>query len=251
MPAERFYAPPHCFEKSKILLPPDESYHACKVLRLKKKNLIRIFDGTGAEYKVELEKPDPEKAVGRIIEKYFPDVESPIKIILCTAAVKLNSFERILKNSAEAGASAILPLITERTDPYLQSGFEKRYARFSKIILNAVKQSGRTLVPKLLPFADLHRCLTQYQNISGKFILTEPRNQSEIHLPDSQDFSELALLIGPEGGWTQREITSARQSGFAPFSLGPRILRTENAAMIAVALFQLLPSMRRGSVSTA
>ena len=204
-----------------------EAHHLIHVLRLSEGDRVAVFDGQGraaearisriAEDRVELELGDP-----------LPSRESPLELTLGVAVPKGNKMSWIVQKLTELGAVAIHPLVTERSDVD-RTFVTKRLERWRRIALEAAKQCGRSRVPEIAEPASFD-ALAQ----PGALVLTPGAPALPANVVPGP------LLIGPEGGWSEAELTAARERSLERFGLGPRTLRTETAAVTAAALLQWL-----------
>jgi 16S rRNA (uracil1498-N3)-methyltransferase len=236
MSRRRFFAPPSAFNFSKrtIMLAADEARHLREVLRLKPGDEVSVFDGEGKEFRARLAQARRDFAELELDDEIEPArPESPLRITLAVALLKGEKFDLVVQKATELGVTKIVPLITRYADIKLrdESDASKRVARWQRIALEAAKQSGRTVVPKL----DLPEQLTAVLRPSNpRFLFSEKGGQG---LPRIET-DEITAIIGSEGGWADEEIEQARAAGAQIVTLGGRILRAETAAITAAALLQ-------------
>jgi 16S rRNA (uracil1498-N3)-methyltransferase len=241
MQRHRFYAPPSQFTESTVILDPQESHHLIRVLRLGEGARVFVFDGQGDEWECEVSQITKLQAGLSLIKRLEDPVESPLQLTLAQALVKGDKFDLIVQKSTELGVTRIVPLITDYTDVRRsQERSEQRMQRARRIMLEALKQSRRRkLVEMVEPigFADFcHRRSTENN------LFFSERHGCNLRETAAQlgQTTELCLWIASEGGWSDPEIKMAETNGFISIHLGPRILRTETAAIAAVALTQHL-----------
>jgi 16S rRNA (uracil1498-N3)-methyltransferase len=166
--------------------------------------------------------------------------ESQLAIDVYQALPAKERFELVLQKLTELGVSRIVPVVTQRsTTPAQRDAGQAKSHRWPAVIVRAAKQCRRAMLPKLYPATPLAGALT----LAGAAELKLMFYEGEPVWTLSEALGELrparvALLIGPEGGFSAAEVTAARAAGFLPVSLGPRILRTETAAIVAAALLQ-------------
>ena len=191
------------------------------VLRLQIGEKIILGDGKGIEAEVTLEKIAKNKIIGRINKNV--SARTPLAgrtVNLYLAILKKENFELVVQKAVEVGVSNIIPIITERT---IKTGLN--IERLKKIILEASEQSGRSIVPTLSPILDFKDALKQGTGIIFHL-------GAEDYLPD-KNAKEVSIFVGPEGGFTEKEVDLAKSSGYTVASLGPLTLRSETAAIIA------------------
>jgi len=236
MTRRRFFAPPSAFNFSKriVTLTSDEARHLREVLRLKPGDEVSVFNGAGKEFRcavVQARREFAELELQEEIEAARP--ESPLKITLAVALLKGEKFDLVVQKGTELGVNEFVPLITRYADIKLRdkSDAVKRVARWQRIALEAAKQSGRALVPKVGEPKPLGYVLT----LSEQCFLFSERGG---HGLTQMDTDEVTAIIGSEGGWSEEELDEARAAGAQLITLGGRILRAETAAIAAAVLLQ-------------
>jgi len=158
---------------------------------------------------------------------------TPQLIDLCLAIFKFDRFEWAIEKCTEIGVSRIIPMIAHRTDAHLASAAQRRVQRWRRIAHEAAQQSRRDTAPEITEPAKLDKVIG---NARGKAIVLA-ENEREQKLTNVVDVSsELSLAVGPEGGWTEVELSLFNQSGWSAASLGRNILRAETAAIVALAI---------------
>ena len=212
------------------------SHHLLHVLRAKTGSDLLIFNGNGSEYVGTLLSIENKQAIIRISSQHTPSRESPVMITLGQGISRGDRMDYAVQKSVELGESKITPLLTQRCQPPLKkSRLDNRLAHWRSIVIGACEQSGRCVIPELSKAEPLDAWLPTSKG--GLCVVCDPgATQHFSHLPESA--TQITLLIGPEGGFTQSEIQQAKSVGFIGVSLGPRILRTETAAVVALALLQ-------------
>lgn len=231
----RFYVPTTLTLGERVTLPEAPAHHVTRVLRLGQGAPLVLFDGQGVEAGVRLEEVG-RKATTAIVEAVWPGRgESPLAVHLGQAISKGDRMDYAIQKAVELGVAAITPLYTERGDVRLKSEREaKKLAHWQAVAASACEQSGRAVVPPVYPPLALETWLAE-RDESLKLML---------HLGTGKAFSDIerperaALLIGPEGGLSSSDIQAAEAAHFAPLTLGPRVLRTETAPVVALTLLQ-------------
>ena len=167
------------------------------------------------------------------------DNESPLNITLVQAVSAAERMDFTLQKSVELGVAEIRPVISERCVVRLSGErAEKRVARWQEIVVSACEQSGRNIVPKVLPLTTYAQVLQQLPQETTKLLMSLNRAQK---LSDVQPQSgKVVFMVGPEGGWTEKEEQQAFDAGFQSVTLGKRVLRTETASLAAIATMQTL-----------
>ncbi|MBC6962809.1 MAG: 16S rRNA (uracil(1498)-N(3))-methyltransferase [Nitrosomonas sp.] len=245
----RFFHPSPICNSEQITLTSANSHHAIQVLRLKQGDSITLFDGTGGEFSGHLVQTGKSGCVVQIKSHLPIKRESPLAIELAQAICANEKMDWIIQKAIEQGATRIQPLITRRTLIRLTGErADKREQHWQKIIIAACEQCGRNQIPQLLPLIPLSHWLEQKlaekyknDNPAGHDIMLSPAaHQRLVELSPPRTGECLTLLTGPEGGFTGEETDAAHLAGFIPVRLGNRILRTESAALAAIAAAQTL-----------
>lgn len=218
---------------------PDNVVRHLNVLRVKNTEEIVLFNGNGKSYPTLPEVLEKRRASVRILREEATDNESPLNITLVQAVSAAERMDFTLQKSVELGVAEIRPVISERCVVRLSGErAEKRVARWQEIVVSACEQSGRNIVPKVLPLTTYAQALQQLPQETTKLLMSLNRAQK---LSDVQPQSgKVVFMVGPEGGWTEKEEQQAFDAGFQSVTLGKRVLRTETASLAAIAAMQTL-----------
>jgi 16S rRNA (uracil1498-N3)-methyltransferase len=221
------------------------SHHITQVLRLKKGDPLVIFNGSDGEFSATLDSYTKREAVVRIEKLFIREVESPLRIHLAQAICRNDKMDYIIQKAVELGVNTISPVSTKRSEIKLATDdrIDKRLQRWKDIVISACEQSGRNQIPDINPLTPLSSWISS-QTISDtselRFILTPHAHHEKSTLSAySEPISSVSILIGPESGFDPQEVEQALRMGFQPLQLGPRILRTETAALAAISTLQL------------
>lgn len=220
-----------------VTLSDDAFGHVVRVLRLKEGDSITLFNGEEAfQYSATLCNVSKKSADANITERIENDTESPLNIHLGQGISRGDRMDFTLQKSVELGVNTITPLFTERCGVKLNAErLEKKRQQWQKIVVSACEQSGRATVPIVAEPMHLEEWLAQ--ETSALKINLHPKAQHSImSLPIEN--TRVRLLVGPEGGLSDEEITKANQHDFHDVLLGPRVLRTETAALTAITALQ-------------
>lgn len=233
----RFYVP-YALSSGHLLDLPDNVVRHLNVLRTRAHEEIVLFNGNGKAYPARLTLLEKRRAQAEILREEKADNEPPLRITLVQAVSGGERMDFTLQKSVELGVAEIRPVLSERCVVRLSGERAgKRSARWQDIVVSACEQSGRNVVPKVLPILPYCEALADLPEGSRLLMsLNRPRSLSSIK-PDPQG---IVLMAGPEGGWTEAEERLAFDVGFEPVRLGPRVLRTETAALAAIAAVQAL-----------
>ena len=212
----------------------EEARHLTRVLRVEPGQRFEISDNQSA-YLAEIEQARGEHVIFRIVEPLdSPDV--PLHLTLCAALIKFDHFEWLIEKATELGVERIQPVDAARSERGLFEASRKRSERWTRIARESSQQSRRVRAPEILPAVRFESSLQT--PAAHRFFLDESEAPGLLkQLPAERPRgSEAALLIGPEGGWTDTERLAAGTAGWQPASLGPQILRAETAATAALAI---------------
>lgn len=234
----RFYVDFALSPDSVVELPDNVVCHL-NVLRVKNTEEIVLFNGNGKAYPALPEVLEKRHASVRILREEATDNESPLNITLVQAVSAAERMDFTLQKSVELGVAEIRPVISERCVVRLSGErAEKRVARWQEIVVSACEQSGRNIVPKVLPLTTYAQALQQLPQETTKLLMSLNRTQK---LSDVRPQSgKVVFMVGPEGGWTEKEEQQAFDAGFQSVTLGKRVLRTETASLAAIAAMQTL-----------
>ncbi|KPQ20328.1 MULTISPECIES: 16S rRNA (uracil(1498)-N(3))-methyltransferase [unclassified Halomonas] len=231
----RLYVPLAFSTGDEVVLPEGPARHVTRVLRLTENAPLVLFDGQGHEAGVRLVEASRKRTVARVDVVWPGSDESPLAVHLGQAISKGDRMDYAIQKAVELGVSAITPLYTERCDVRLKGDREeKKLAHWQAVAASACEQSGRAVVPPVNSPVTLQAWLDERQ---------EPLRLM-LHLATGHPFDRelspeaVALLIGPEGGLSDTDIAAASAADFTPLTLGPRVLRTETAPIVALTLLQ-------------
>lgn len=215
------------------------SGHICRVLRMKSGRPLILFNGTGGEYSAVLEHADPKKALVEVLDFDPIERESNLKIHLGLALSRGDRFDWAIQKSVELGVTEITPLICERSDNISDAKrLTRKMEHWKKLIISACEQSGRTRMPQIYEPQSSRNWCVQEEDVQA-YIFAPGKSSIGAHLAEIKEpIDEVSLAIGPEGGFTLDEEDLFLQQGFNAVSLGPRVLRTETAPLVAISLFQ-------------
>ena len=237
----RLFLPSERLSSNKITITGEDARHLITVLRSKPGDSVTILDGLGKRHICSIIDIDKKEVVVKKIREEICTVESSIDITLAQGLTKGRKMDLIIQKTTELGVNRIVPLITERS----QVRDTVKTERWEKIARSASQQSGREKIPEVtepVAFDDFiieENSATLSSSPKG-IILYEDEKERNLRkiLNGFQGTTGITLLIGPEGGFSKDEVTTAIQKGFVSASLGPRILRTETAPITAISIIQ-------------
>ncbi len=234
---QRYFVNPNNFLDDKVIIVGDDVHHILKVLRYKAGDKVICSDNQGKSVIAIIESINHEQIECNVVSSTEEDNEPLLDITLAQALPKSDKMDFIIQKGTEIGITSFLPFISERTIVQLNDKKEqKRMERWGKIAKEAAEQSHRSKIPKILPIINFKELL---KNIDSTFTLIAFEKEKTITLfealESNRDIKKVLLVIGPEGGFTEREIEQATLHGANSISLGKRILRTETAGLVGTA----------------
>jgi 16S rRNA (uracil1498-N3)-methyltransferase len=214
-----------------------DAEHLVRVLRAEPGQVYELSDNQNL-YLAEIETARKSAVVFRILEELDPPA-STVHLILLAALIKFDSFEWLVEKATELGVAAIQPFEAARTERGLAQAALKRLPRWEKIAVEASQQSRRARLPVLTPPVRFAKALETDANLRLQFDEISEVPPILQLLPKTRTAADrVALLLGPEGGWTDEERQLAMRAGWLPCSLGKTVLRAETAAVAALAIIQ-------------
>lgn len=234
----RVYSPQTMAIGDRIELEAGAARHLTSALRMNSGQLVTLFNGTGGEYTAELVEAKKGKATVTINSFNQVDRESSLSIHLAIGISRGERMDWIVQKATELGVSEITPLFTERCEVKLSGDrLDKKVGHWQQVAISACEQSQRNRIPSVnTPIK-----LEQWQQDCEASLKLVLHHRTEKSLGDMlAPSAEIALLIGPEGGLSEREIEQAISLDFSSLALGPRVLRTETAPLAAISILQSL-----------
>lgn len=221
---------------TQIEVPQETAHYLGRVLRLREGAELNLFNGQGGAYQAQIvgfERKSATLAVGDFIAE---DCESPLALTLVQGVARNEHMDVIVQKAVELGVRRLAPVICARTQRGDPEKFAKRHLHWQKIIINACEQCGRNSLMELLPVQKLDDYLVQDQ-AATRWVLA-PGAQQSWRQQAGVGEGEISILVGPEGGFADDELEQIQAAQWQAVSLGPRILRTETAALSIAALLQ-------------
>lgn len=235
----RFFIPANQIKDDLVTLQGDDRHHLLNVLRRGIGGKFTVINGKGEEFLVEVIEVNSETVIGKIVHQQERQTEPKVRITLVQSLPKADKFEWILQKNTELGVSRFQPVFTERSNIKLdQAAQSRKLERWNKIIREAAEQSGRQIIPVLEPIRRWSEMLAAYSGVGLVLIPWEGESgQSLKQVLECQPGvpGSVTVLIGPEGGFSLKEVEEAKEKGAIPVTLGPRILRTETAGLVVAA----------------
>ncbi len=236
----RFFIPADRVIAERALLKNGEFHHLRHVLRLGPNALIDLYDDRGASYEGTITSIGPDYAEICIIKTFAPE-ETRLALTLGQCLLKGSKMDLVVEKATELGVSTIAPIKSDRAVSVVPTEKQTgRLERWRRITIAAAKQSGN-LPPEIMPLQSLREFLNSCPGESEKIVFSEQERETHIAKLADQKLrvASVHILIGPEGGFRQSELTEANQVGFQSVSLGPEVLRAETASISAVTACRL------------
>jgi len=240
----RFFAPSLDPGDETTVLPKDEAEHATRVLRLGIGETVAIFDGRGHEFLARILSAARRDVRVQILSRVEPVAESPVALTLTQAVLKGDKMDDVIRDGVMLGVAAVQPVITKRSETTVAALLRgARLERWRRVALASVKQSRRAVVPEIRTPLSFEHYLDEPPP-AIRLMLVEPsaaaRAEPLSRLRDAPVPSDAALLVGPEGGWSEAEVAAAEARGIRLVTLGPRTLRADAVAIAAISVLQFL-----------
>ena len=238
MSAPRFYLDLPLALGARFSLPPGPARHAAKALRLTVDDTVTLFNGRGGEYTARIERIQKDDVAVSIAGFSDAERESRLRVMLAQGVSSGERMDYTLQKAVELGVAAIQPIAAKRSVVKLAGErADRRVAHWQGVVASACEQCGRNRVPVVAPPLTLARWLGDYGG--GRLLFLSPLAEArlaDLPAPTAMD----CLVAGPEGGFEADEIAALRAAGAIPVRLGPRVLRTETAALAALSAMQTL-----------
>ena len=243
MTSNRFFIQKSALQKSPVLLAGEEHHHLHSVVRIQSGEHVWLFDEEGNEYYARVDTTSSRDTRLSLIEQKVKK-EAFVKITLAQSLIKAGRLELLLQKSTELGTDIFLPVISRRSLIKIMGKVDKKLERWGRIVREAAKQSGNTKVPEILPPKPLGKMLEEdvdglkiFLNERGGTYLKEILMTHQRSIKMAKGFpSAVRVLVGPEGGWTEREEHDILDHGYRAINLGAQTLRAETAAISCLVL---------------
>lgn len=233
----KFFISNNLIKDNKIFLDGENANHIINSLRCKIGEEIEISSGDGYDYICKIEEINKNSVIAKIIDCFGNESEPKTKITLYQGLPKSEKMELIIQKCVELGIDEIVPVNTDRTIVKLVGKEDKKIVRWNKISEAAAKQSRRGKIPAILPILNFSDTIKQANKNSLNIIPYEKEKSNTIKSIIKQfNGNSIGIFIGPEGGFSEKEIALAVENNITPITLGKRILRTETAGFITTAI---------------
>ncbi len=239
----RFFADASQINNGAVEITGDDVSHITKVLRLRQGDEVCVCDKSGTDYICTIDDVTKDKVTLKVISSELSKTESKINITLYQGVAKGEKMDYIIQKCVELGVKSFVPIITKRTVVKIADG-NKKVQRWQKISQEAAKQSMRGIIPEVcmpMNFSDAVKKIASNDNAINIMAYENEINTTLKEILKQSNFTDINIIIGPEGGFEESEAQLARESGIYTVTLGPRILRTETApvAVSSVVMYEL------------
>lgn len=232
----RFYVDQPLRPGSSILLPEDSAHHAVHVLRVRAGDEIVLFNGRGGEYPSRIAAIERLKVMVDVLAHDPVERESPLRVTLVQGVSAGEKMDFTIRKAVELGVAEIRPVLAAASVARPKGErAASRLAHWQRVAISACEQCGRNRIPEVQPLVEAARFTDQTANVK---ILLSPR--SELPFSKLKLANGITLAAGPEAGFDAEEEAAFLRDGFVPAKLGPRVLRTETAALAALAALNAL-----------
>ena len=234
----RFYVPKGSIEGDRITIGGKEAHHILDVMRLNVSDKVTVFDGTGTEYAGVVTEAGRKTLSLKIVSRRTANTAGKNPITLIQAIPKKDKMDHIVEKATELGVAGIMPVVTLRTVPDWTA--QKKISaveRWKKIALEAAKQCGRADIPQISAVSDIRDALSGMDGYAVKLIAALA--EGSVRLKEAlkeKPAGKVAIAIGPEGDFTPDEVSAAADKGFKVVGLGRRVLKSDTAALAALAI---------------
>ena len=240
----RFFAPSLDLGDETVTLPRDEAEHLTRVLRLAAGDEVAIFDGRGHEYLARVIGAIRRDVRVQLLSRIVPAPELPVAVTLVQAILKGDKMDEVVRDAVMLGVTAIQPVVTRRTELTIAAILRgARLDRWRRVALASVKQSRRAVLPEIRTPLTFETYLEE-PPAAMRLMLVEPgaevQTQPLTVLRSEAIPSDASIIVGPEGGWDEREWKAAQAGGIQLISLGHRTLRADAVPIAALSVLNFL-----------
>jgi 16S rRNA (uracil1498-N3)-methyltransferase len=217
-----------------VPLPDDEAHHLLRVLRRRAGDDVIVFDGRGREWSARVATAGRKDAALRIGDERVAAVEPPVAVSLAIGVLKGDQMDTVVRDATALGVRRILPIVSAHvTVPERAWRSDSARARWTRVAIAAARQCRRAVVPDVDPVVSFDSCLDRRADVT-LYMAIEPERSVAPRGGDDPRPASAMVLVGPEGGWSEREVERARDAGARTIDLGPRTLRAELVPAVAL-----------------
>jgi len=216
----------------RVTLSSDEAHHLTRVLRARAGDAVVVFDGRGREWDARIEAIAADAVTLELLAARTPPAEPAVRLVLGVALLKGDQMDDVVRDATMLGVAAIVPVLSDHVAVPDQARRTRSHERWTRVAVASAKQCGRATVPGLMPMTAFDAVLTG-TDCQAIVMCVEPAAAGAARFMPRRPASAL-VLVGPEGGWSAREVARAGERGAHLLTLGPRTLRAEIAPVVAV-----------------
>ncbi len=238
---QRYFITNEQFNEQRLIITGDDAHHLANVMRAKPGDVIIVCDGSGREAQAELEHVSRTEVAAIRMEARESEAEPNVRVTIAQALPKGDKLETVIQKGTEVGAYSFVPFVSERTIVQYDAKKEsKRLERWGKIAKEAAEQSHRGRIPSVASVIKWRELLKLAAEQDAAYFCYEKEAGLRLRSllgklrAERGEQVSIMLIIGPEGGFTEKEVSEAEDAGCVPVSLGRRILRTETAALVGL-----------------
>ena len=238
----RFFIPPEQMGKDESVISGDDAHHLRDVLKIQPGGLVVVFDGQGREFRARIISITRHQVRVAMLDRVEADTDAMLELTIGQGYLKDRKMDALVRQLTELGVVRWVPFLSSRSIPSPNpQRLHGRYQRWKKISLESLKQCRRSRAMIISPVVGYDEALKQAQTCDLKVIFWEGAKAAAVmHRRRPSNPSNLFIMIGPEGGFDEKEIASAKQDGFEVAGMGPRILKAETATLAAATLAQFV-----------
>jgi 16S rRNA (uracil1498-N3)-methyltransferase len=238
MSTSRLFSPIRLRANAQLSLDGERAHYVGRVLRLRTGDALTVFDGSGGEYSAVIDKVTKQQLQLSVGEHSSRNMESPLRIRLVQGISRGDRMDIVVQKATELGVHRISPVITDHSVVKLEPDrAAKRHAHWQKIAQSACEQCGRNVLPTIDTPQSLVNWFADNAGRARRQIILRADAADALPAIDSPG-NDVTILIGPEGGFSEAEYERAAAAGLQAARLGPRIMRTETAALAALSIAQ-------------
>jgi 16S rRNA (uracil1498-N3)-methyltransferase len=235
-----FYTRPENIDHETLTIDGEEAKHILQVLRYKTGDVISVVDGCGTKYNVLIEKTSKEYLQGKIISSILSENEPVCQVTLAQAVCRNERMDFLIEKATEIGVYSIIPILTERSLIKVSGGFREKnkMERWRRLAIASMKQSLRTILPEIQNIIKFKELLPRIRNFDLCLIASLEKDSKSIKECEElrNNKGRILLVVGPETGFSEDELSQATECGAIPITLGARRLRTETAGVVFLSL---------------
>lgn len=238
----RFFIHPEQMGKYESVISGDDAHHLRDVLKIQPEDLVVVFDGRGREFRARVVSVTRQQIRVAMLDRVEADTDSVLDLTIGQGYLKDKKMDALVRQLTELGVVRWVPFLSRRSVPTPNpQRLKGRYQRWQKISMESLKQCKRSRVMDISAVVSFEEAIKQAETCDLKVIFWEGAKAAAVlHRQRPINPASIFMMVGPEGGFDEKEIDFARQAGFEIASMGPRILKAETAALAAAALAQFV-----------